>query len=155
MEDDEKPEKQKAVSVRRKRMMRGVWIACAVLVLALGIALILRELLPARETPHRSSCQYNQAVVDSAVQQYILEFGLKDQAEFVALFGTEQKDWSHVLVGPDKYIRYPPKCPTHKSSWMFWKPLNDYSIAPTNAGFEGGGPAKCNVCDLPYPQADP
>ncbi|MCB2155815.1 hypothetical protein KQI84_13105 [bacterium] len=88
--------------------------------------------------------------IASAVQQYIADYKLTGQAQFVALFGTEQKDWSPVLVGPDKYIRYPVKCPSHKDppSWQFWRSgevLNDYSISPTDAGFKGGALVRCSV----------
>ncbi|MCB2155194.1 hypothetical protein KQI84_09925 [bacterium] len=100
-----------------------------------------------RETSARNSCQETMTKIDSAVQQYLLEYNLEDQAEFVALFGTEQPDWSPVLVGKDLYIRYPPRCPLHKSPpfwkfWRWWEPSNDYSIA-TSA--DVASPVVCNA----------
>ncbi|MCB2155818.1 hypothetical protein KQI84_13120 [bacterium] len=151
MKHDEKPEKPEAVSEEWKRKLKRAWILCGLLVLVLAVGLGIYFgwplLFKARETSARNPCQENQMKIDSAVQQYILEYGLNDQAEFVALFGTEQKDWSPVLIGENRFIRYEPKCPAHESPafWKFWRwgePINDYSIANNSMA---AWPVRCNV----------
>ncbi|MCB2155820.1 hypothetical protein KQI84_13130 [bacterium] len=164
MKHDEKPEKPEAVSEEWKRKLRRSWTLSSwlalVLAVGLGVYFGLPHFFRARETSAKNWCQENQTKIDSAVQQYILEYNLADQEEFVELFGTELEDWAPVLVGPDLYIRFTPRCPNWKPDpwWKLWwkkkRPPNDYSIAPTNEGFvENGAPVRCNLCDHPYPQA--
>ena len=122
----------------------GRWIGLVIAIVVL-IAAAIPGFLKAR-VPSRHSCQEEMTKVDSGVQQYMLEHDLHSQAEFVALWGTEQETWSEALVGPDKYIRYAPRCPHPEPDpfWKFWA-TSDYSIAPDDSGFEDGAPVKCNV----------
>ncbi|MCB2155816.1 hypothetical protein KQI84_13110 [bacterium] len=157
MMHDEKPEKPAAVSEEYSTRLKQALKVFAIPIVLAMLILSGNPFRKAPETSARNSCPEKQMRIASAVQQYIADYKLTGQAQFVALFGTEQKDWSPVLVGPTKLLRYPPKCPAHKSSLMFWRPLNDYSIAPTDAGFKGGVPVRCNVGKdrHPYPEAPP
>ncbi|MCB2155814.1 hypothetical protein KQI84_13100 [bacterium] len=127
----------------------GCWVLLILYVVG-TIAWMIPGALKARDTPARYSCQDVMTRIDSAVQQYIEEFELEGRAQFVAMFGTEQKDWSPVLVGPDYGLRQPPRCTSHAAPpfWEFWQSrevLNDYSIADkADAEF----PVMCNI----YPE---
>ncbi|MCB2155196.1 hypothetical protein KQI84_09935 [bacterium] len=147
---DEQPEVQEAQGwFRRNR--RG-FLVCLFIVLII-VALALPAFLEAPYYPHVNRCPQNQMMINSAVQQYILEYGLKGQEEFVALFGTEQPDWSPVIVGKGLYLRHPPHCPAHpRSPWWKFKKLNDYSIADSD---DADSPVYCNTCPdkHPYPMA--
>ncbi|MCB2155195.1 hypothetical protein KQI84_09930 [bacterium] len=146
MNHDAKPEKPDAVSEGWKRKLKRGWILGGVMAIVVGAILGWQFLLKPHLAYPWKPCQENLSKIDSAVQQYILEYGLKDQEEFVALFGTEQPDWSPVLVGKDLYLRYPPKCSAqpHPRWWQFWhwgEKLNDYFIAPN---YDWPAPVYCN-----------
>jgi prepilin-type N-terminal cleavage/methylation domain-containing protein len=119
--------------IRTNKGFTLVEIMIVVAIIGILIAIAVPGFLKARETSRRNACQENQVKIDGAVQQYILEENLEDQAAAVAALGGAT-GWS-ALVGEGEYIRVPPECPSG----------GDYTLNTT-------GPAvTCSVTNHPYP----
>lgn len=126
--------------IRKNKGFTLVEIMIVVAIIGILIAIAVPGFLKARETSRANSCQENMTKIDAAVQQYILEYNLADQATFVTEFGTDHDDWEAVLVGPKLYVRYDPKCPSSGT----------YSIGEDDDAV----PVECTIGDPHlYPQA--
>ncbi|MDK2972798.1 MAG: type pilus assembly protein PilA [Candidatus Sumerlaeota bacterium] len=116
--------------IRTKKGFTLVEIMIVVAIIGILIAIAVPGFLKARETSRKNACQENQSKIDGAVQQYILEENLEDQAAAVTELGGIA-----ALVGEGEYLRVTPECPSSGT----------YTL-------NGTGPAvTCSIDDHPYP----
>lgn len=86
-----------------------VEIMIVVAIIGILIAIAVPGFLKTRETSRTNACLENMQKIDGAVQQYILDNNIADQAAAVAEIGAANID---ELVGDDNYIRIAPVCPS-------------------------------------------
>jgi prepilin-type N-terminal cleavage/methylation domain-containing protein len=119
--------------IRTKKGFTLVEIMIVVAIIGILIAIAVPGFLKARETSRRNACQENQTKIDGAVQQYLIEENLENQAAAVTALGGAS-GWTN-LVGEGEYIRSTPVCPSGGT----------YTLNNT-------GPAvSCSIATHPYP----
>lgn len=122
----------------RHLALAGTIISAAGVLLVLPFAGILVAIaipgfLKARETSRLNACQENLIKIDGAVQSYILDNNLADQAAAVTALNADLRN----LVGPGNFLRAMPVCPAGGT----------YVLVP-----EGDAPAVyCTITGHDYP----